>query len=47
VPHSVKLDQTIGLGQEVNEPRCLVEGARRIVDRDVQLHFQRVTSRTS
>ena len=25
-----------------NEPRCLVEGVRRVVQREVQLHFHRV-----
>lgn len=42
VPHAMKLDDIIRLGQEDNEPRCLVEGVRRVVDREVQLHFHRV-----
>jgi formyltetrahydrofolate deformylase len=42
VPHGMKLDEIIRIGQEDNEPRCLVEGVRRVVDREVQLHFHRV-----
>jgi formyltetrahydrofolate deformylase len=38
----MKLDDIITRGQEDNEPRCLVEGVRRVVDREVQLHFHRV-----
>jgi formyltetrahydrofolate deformylase len=45
VPHGMKLDEIIRLGQEDNEPRCLVEGVRRVVDREVQLHFHRVVAR--
>jgi len=41
-PPGMKLDDVIRLGQEDNEPRCLVEGVRRVVDREVQLHFHRV-----
>ncbi len=29
-------------GQQENEPRCLVEGVRRVVAGEVQLHFNRV-----
>src|SRR5262245_33303572 len=45
VPHGMKLDEIIRLGQEDNEPRCLVEGVRRVVAREVQLHFHRVVAR--
>ena len=45
VPPGAKLDEVIRLGQEENEPRCLVEGVRRVVDREVQLHFHRVVAR--
>ena len=45
VPPGIKLDDVIRLGQEDNEPRCLVEGVRRVVDREVQLHFHRVVAR--
>src|SRR5262245_28193636 len=46
VPPSAKLDDIVRTGQEDNEPRCLVEGVRRVVDREVQLHFHRVVART-
>ena len=45
VPPGMKLEEIIRLGQEDNEPRCLVEGVRRVVDREVQLHFHRVVAR--
>jgi formyltetrahydrofolate deformylase len=32
-------------GQSQHEPRCLVEGLRRVVDREVELHFHRVIAR--
>ena len=45
VPPGMKLPDIIRLGQEDNEPRCLVEGVRRVVEREVQLHFHRVIGR--
>lgn len=42
VPPGTKLDEVIRIGQERNEPACLVEGVRRVVAREVQLHFHRV-----
>jgi formyltetrahydrofolate deformylase len=42
VPPGAKLEEIVRLGQEDNEPRCLVEGVRRVVNREVQLHFHRV-----
>jgi formyltetrahydrofolate deformylase len=45
VPPGMKLDEVIRRGQEDNEPRCLVEGVRRVVSREVQLHFHRVVAR--
>ena len=42
VPPGTKLDDIIRRGEADNEPRCLVEGVRRVVDREVQLHFHRV-----
>jgi formyltetrahydrofolate deformylase len=45
VPPGMKLDDVVRLGQEDNEPRCLVEGVRRVVEREVQLHFHRVVAR--
>ncbi|MGY8768167.1 MAG: formyltetrahydrofolate deformylase [Pirellulales bacterium] len=44
VPHGLKIDEIVRLGQEDNEPRCLVEGVRRVVDAEVRLHFHRVIS---
>jgi len=37
-----KLEEIIRIGQEENEPKCMVEGLRRVVDREVELHFHRV-----
>lgn len=31
-------------GETDNEPHCLIEGLRRVVDREVELHFHRVVS---
>lgn len=45
VQPGTKLEEIIRVGQEDNEPRCLVEGVRRVVNRDVQLHFHRVIAR--
>ncbi|MEZ6091442.1 MAG: formyltransferase family protein [Pirellulaceae bacterium] len=36
------LEEIIRRGEQVNEPSCLVEGVRRVVDREVKLHFHRV-----
>lgn len=49
IPPGTKLDDIIRIGQEDNEPRCLVEGVRRVVNREVQLHFHRIiaTRRTT
>jgi formyltetrahydrofolate deformylase len=45
VPPGSPLEEVIRIGQEDNEPRCLVEGVRRVVRREVQLHFHRVVAR--
>jgi len=45
VPPGARLEDIIRTGQEDNEPRCLLEGVRRVVDREVQLHFHRVVAR--
>jgi len=42
IPPGTKLEEIIRIGQEDNEPRCLVEGVRRVVEREVRLHFHRV-----
>jgi len=39
-----KLDEIVRRGQDDNEPHCLVEGVRRVVNREVQLHFHRVVT---
>jgi formyltetrahydrofolate deformylase len=36
------LEEIIRTGQSDNEPQCLAEGVRRVVDREVELHFHRV-----
>ena len=41
------LEDVIARGQQLNEPSCLVEGVRRVCDREVQLHFHRVIARKS
>jgi formyltetrahydrofolate deformylase len=45
VPPGMSRDAIIRRGQEDNEPHCLVEGVRRVVDGEVQLHFNRVVAR--
>jgi formyltetrahydrofolate deformylase len=45
VPPGSKIDDIVRIGQEDNEPRCLVEGVRRAVSGEVQLHFHRVVAR--
>lgn len=42
VPPGTRVDDVVKQGQEENEPRCLVEGVRRVVNREVKLHFHRV-----
>ncbi|MEM7314010.1 MAG: formyltransferase family protein [Planctomycetota bacterium] len=42
VPPGTSLEEITRIGQEDNEPRCLVEGVRRVVKREVQLHYHRV-----
>jgi formyltetrahydrofolate deformylase len=39
------LAELIEQGETENEPACLVEGVRRVVDREVCLHFHRVAAR--
>jgi hypothetical protein len=38
------LKEVIRIGQAEHEPRCLVEGLRRVVDREVELHFHKVVA---
>jgi formyltetrahydrofolate deformylase len=44
VPPGMRLADITRLGQEDNEPHCLVEGVRRVVDREVELHFHRIVA---
>jgi formyltetrahydrofolate deformylase len=44
VPPGAKLEDVVRRGQVDNEPHCLVEGVRRVVDREVQLHFNRIVA---
>lgn len=39
------LEAVIDKGESENEPACLVEGLRRVVEREVYLHFHRVVAR--
>jgi formyltetrahydrofolate deformylase len=39
------LKEIIRIGESDNEPSCLSEGLRRVVDREVELHFHRVVRR--
>ena len=39
---STPLKEIKRLGEEDHEPACLLEGIRRVVDREVELHFHRV-----
>lgn len=42
VPPGTSIEEIVNQGQDENEPLCLVEGVRRVVDREVKLHFQRI-----
>ena len=44
VSPGTSLEEIIRIGQEENEPKCLVEGVRRVVAGEVQLHFNRVVA---
>jgi formyltetrahydrofolate deformylase len=39
------LDEIVRRGETENEPHCLVEGVRRVVDGEVRLHFNRIVAR--
>ncbi|MGL4513422.1 MAG: formyltransferase family protein [Lacipirellulaceae bacterium] len=45
VPPGLPLEEIIRRGQSQNEPECLAEGVRRVVDGEVRLHFNRVVAR--
>jgi formyltetrahydrofolate deformylase len=40
------LEQIVRIGESDHEPACLVEGLRRVIDREVELHFHKVVART-
>ena len=44
VAHGTPLEEIIRIGETDHEPECLVEGSRRVIDREVELHFHRVVS---
>ena len=44
VPPGTSRDEIIRRGEQENEPQCLVEGVRRVVDGEVVLHFNRVVA---
>ena len=44
VPPGTQIDEIVRQGQTENEPCCLVEGVRRVVAGEVQLHFNRVVA---
>lgn len=44
VPPGTPLTEIIRIGQHDNEPRCLLEGVKRVVNREVQLHFHRIVA---
>jgi len=47
VAPGTSLEEIIRVGESDNEPKCLVEGVRRAVDREVYLHFHRVRATLS
>ena len=42
VPPGSPLEEVVRQGESDHEPHCLVEGLRRVIDREVELHFHRV-----
>jgi formyltetrahydrofolate deformylase len=44
VPPGTPLADIIGRGEREHEPRCLVEGLRRVVDREVELRYHKVVA---
>src|ERR671923_1120969 len=42
VPPGTRLPQIVRIGESDHEPTCLVEGLRRVLDREVELHFHKV-----
>jgi formyltetrahydrofolate deformylase len=46
VPPGTPREEIIRRGEQHNEPQCLVEGVRRVVEGEVVLHFNRVVAAT-
>src|SRR5262249_26931363 len=44
VPPGTPLAEIIHRGEREHEPRCLVEGLRRVVEREVELHYHKVVN---
>jgi formyltetrahydrofolate deformylase len=44
VAPGTSLEQITRIGESDHEPACLVEGLRRVVDREVELHFHKVVA---
>jgi formyltetrahydrofolate deformylase len=44
VPPGTSREEIIRRGEQVNEPQCLAEGVRRVVDGEVVLHFNRIVA---
>jgi formyltetrahydrofolate deformylase len=44
VPPGTSRDDVIRRGEQDNEPQCLVEGVRRVVEGEVALHFNRIVA---
>lgn len=44
VPPGTPRDEIIRRGEQENEPACLVEGVRRVIDGEVALHFNRIVA---
>ena len=42
VPPGTPLEDIKRQGESDHEPNCLVEGIRRVIDREVELHFHRI-----
>lgn len=47
VAPGTELEEIQRIGEHDNEPHCLVEGIKRVVNREVDLHFHRVIARRS
>ena len=45
VSPGTSLEEIVQIGESTNEPAALVEGVRRVVDREVELHFHKVIRR--